>query len=696
MRSARYGCRAWCSRYASATGSGPLRRLRLAVLGVVDGIGRAREGINKWARTFWYVRPMADENEELTAPLEVDRESLLELARGGNLYQDRFACMRELIQNAADATLLRLFAERGASAFPTYEGSMRDLRAALADYPIDVSIERLDDDTSGPEPLQRYRVVVEDHGTGIRREDIPHLQRIGSSRKNPARAALIGAMPEWMRPSGTFGIGLQSAFLVSDELVLDTRSLDGHAHTIVLRAGNGGTIEVREGARVLAGTRAVLTIRSRLREPRTARDWRLSNQLASNLDVLVDPEVDIGLAGAAMLAMDCGRGSLVPVRIDAQPVTPTFSSDRAVFDPNELLELVLPLDSDDADPIGRDFVDHARRAMRQEVAATFYRGAPLVGELLAENLRVAVNYHSGAAREFLALSRDHLTPEGARALHRRTEAAMLRHLPAHLAMLDASASSPANLRCRLSLYLKHHDHPDAGESWRRLVVVTTKDTDRDVTLGEIVDAGFLEHVTPRPTRLDAIGFATAAASAHTMLPDGTRCSDFIPPDRQEHLRALLPGVRLQSLDRRTLRRDRGIEVSLTYFREELAQHEDHAVRPMFALPSELPALRLPRDEKIGWPSDHAVLSPWTFRGGVVDVPHVGKWITWTARPDDGPPRTEGEVAAGLVALLRLGDPVLRAEAALTVVYDLEAVIAQIERTYPGAGTGTGSEGGTSG
>ena len=50
---------------------------------------------------------MGSEKATFKVPLEVDRELLLQLARGGNLYRDRFARLRELIQNAADATLLR-------------------------------------------------------------------------------------------------------------------------------------------------------------------------------------------------------------------------------------------------------------------------------------------------------------------------------------------------------------------------------------------------------------------------------------------------------------------------------------------------------------------------------------------------------------------------------------------------------------
>lgn len=629
---------------------------------------------------------MAERDTELTAPLEVDRESLLELARGGNLYQDRFACMRELIQNAADATLLRLFAERGAAAFPTYEGSMRDLRAALADYPIDVSIERLGDDTSGPEPVHRYRVVVEDHGTGIRREDIPHLQRIGSSRKNPTRAALIDAMPEWMRPSGTFGIGLQSAFLVSDELILDTRSLDGQAHTIVLRARDGGTIEVRKGTRGVVGTRVEMVVGVPPGIQHTRMAWRVDHERDPTHDVLLDPEIDVELEGAAILAADCGRGSLVPVRVNGRAIATEFSGARATFDPETLVEFVLPTHADDASPVGRDLAARAKRCGDPHKPTGFYRGAPLATGA-SHDVRFAMNLHAGTARECLVLSRDVLSSAGASLLTARFESVVCRHVPAHLQVLDASADAPKNLRCRLSLLLKGFSHAAAGESWRMLVVAVTKETDRDVTLGEVADGGRLERV--RHIR-HARAFGSEPRTSYTVLADGTLASDLLP-DAQDWVNAVLPGAQLISLERHVRLREPGFDVTREYFLDELARTtRGQSLRPMFARPSELHALRLPRENAETRRGDYRMLSPWTFRDGAVDVPHVLKWITWTARPDDGPPRTEAEVAAGLVTLLRLGDPVLRADAALTVVYDLEAVIAEIERAYPGVGARSAS------
>ena len=79
-------------------------------------------------------------NEQLVdAPLEVDRESLLELARGANLYASPFAFVRELLQNAVDAA--------GASGEVRVrtEHDAAELRVCVADTGPGIAPERLAD-----------------------------------------------------------------------------------------------------------------------------------------------------------------------------------------------------------------------------------------------------------------------------------------------------------------------------------------------------------------------------------------------------------------------------------------------------------------------------------------------------------------------------------------------------------------------
>lgn len=77
------------------------------------------------------------------------------------------------------------------------------------------------------------------------------MARIGGSKNNKNRRSLIKNMPIWMRPSGIYGIGLQSVFLLTSEIQIETRNIDtGQALSIKLTDPGGaekGNIYVRYG-----------------------------------------------------------------------------------------------------------------------------------------------------------------------------------------------------------------------------------------------------------------------------------------------------------------------------------------------------------------------------------------------------------------------------------------------------------------
>lgn len=58
------------------------------------------------------------------------------------------------------------------------------------------------------------KVKIRDFGTGINKESILSIAEVGSSRRR--ERDIINAMPEWLKPTAEFGIGLQSAFILAD------------------------------------------------------------------------------------------------------------------------------------------------------------------------------------------------------------------------------------------------------------------------------------------------------------------------------------------------------------------------------------------------------------------------------------------------------------------------------------------------
>lgn len=185
---------------------------------------------------------------------KIDAERAFELLQGAGLYERKEQAMRELLQNAVDATLIRAWIEHGEyrrkpsepirhSDQPRSEHVLK----ILHNYNINIEIKKSKEDGD----YNYWRIDIQDQGAGISEEDLLYMARIGGSKSNKKRRDLIESMPIWMRPSGIYGIGLQSVFLLTNEVQIETRNIDtGQALSIKLTNPEGaekGNIYVRYG-----------------------------------------------------------------------------------------------------------------------------------------------------------------------------------------------------------------------------------------------------------------------------------------------------------------------------------------------------------------------------------------------------------------------------------------------------------------
>jgi molecular chaperone HtpG len=161
---------------------------------------------------------------------QINLRGIIELL-SNHLYSGPEVFLRELLQNGVDAIRARLHHD------PGHQG--------------EITLEVLG--THGKHPPT---LVFTDNGIGLTEEEIHRfLATIGQSSKNAEF---------WERPSdfiGQFGIGLLSCFVVSEEIVVITRSAGAaDAHTIEWRGKPNGTYTVKVLDRDLApGTRVYLT-----------------------------------------------------------------------------------------------------------------------------------------------------------------------------------------------------------------------------------------------------------------------------------------------------------------------------------------------------------------------------------------------------------------------------------------------------
>lgn len=146
----------------------------------------------------------------------LDEKNGMELLQGANLYSDEFSIYRELIQNAIDATMLRIWLEEDQSKIKKLNPYHPEFIELCKKYPIKIDIYRVQ--SIGEPERSFWEIVISDNGIGISLKDLNYMQKMAGSNRNYEKKKIIEEMPIWMRPSGEFGIGLHSAFLLCKDL----------------------------------------------------------------------------------------------------------------------------------------------------------------------------------------------------------------------------------------------------------------------------------------------------------------------------------------------------------------------------------------------------------------------------------------------------------------------------------------------
>ncbi len=187
---------------------------------------------------------------------ELDQQTIFErLVR--DIYAGGFTFVRELIQNAADATRCRIYGMLGESdRGPTSPTSIDE--KVRAQFPLRVSVRwvEIELEASG-EVENRQELAVEDDGFGMDEEAITnYLLQVGKSfYQTPAFSRQYG-----FTPVSRFGIGFLSVFAESQHVVIETLKETANAEPIRMTlTGPRQYILTERGDRPLPGTR--ITVR---------------------------------------------------------------------------------------------------------------------------------------------------------------------------------------------------------------------------------------------------------------------------------------------------------------------------------------------------------------------------------------------------------------------------------------------------
>ncbi|GAA0864024.1 HD domain-containing protein [Paraclostridium tenue] len=218
--------------------------------------------------------------EQLDLQSNIDPQRAFELIEGQGIYSDKLIFIRELIQNAMDATKIQMWKD---IRYGKYDGVSQDLlgidEVRLKEiknkkdfefpsdlpekikryYPINISIDYDED-------KEELEFTIEDRGCGININDLKRMEKVGGSwNQDRELIKLIDEMPEFLQPTGNFGIGLHSVFLVTDELEIKTKSEDdiGYDLTFVSRRKNGYITVKEYKEKKIIGTKITLRIKGK-------------------------------------------------------------------------------------------------------------------------------------------------------------------------------------------------------------------------------------------------------------------------------------------------------------------------------------------------------------------------------------------------------------------------------------------------
>ena len=150
---------------------------------------------------------------------EIDSQKAIEMLQGAGFYKEPYQSIREILQNSVDATYFRIWIENKDNNITPEEFQEKCEKGEYAKYAIKVEIKKKSSDDKNVV----WHIIISDFGLGMSKEDLQFLYKTGSSSHNKEKQKYLSEMPEWMKPSGTFGIGFQSIFLLTYKVHIRTR-----------------------------------------------------------------------------------------------------------------------------------------------------------------------------------------------------------------------------------------------------------------------------------------------------------------------------------------------------------------------------------------------------------------------------------------------------------------------------------------
>lgn len=199
---------------------------------------------------------------------KINHDAVLGILRSTGLYTSKVDSIREILQNGVDATLQRIWLENSRIVDEAESPLDESVQSLYKQYPIEVKFQQKKDDI--------WTLEITDHGIGIDFDTLKFMLEVGGSRKNKNKIKTIKAMPKWFRPSGMFGIGLQSAYLLNDKFKIITKSIYTNKTLKINFNKEKETIVIKKVNKSILsdfGTKFIIDVRIKIFPQRISLGW---------------------------------------------------------------------------------------------------------------------------------------------------------------------------------------------------------------------------------------------------------------------------------------------------------------------------------------------------------------------------------------------------------------------------------------
>jgi hypothetical protein len=327
--------------------------------------------------------------------LMFDTNRVYDYISGVNLYNTPLSYIDELLQNASDAIIDRIWIEHK-KIIKTIDDF--DRITGENNYRIDVNI-------SDPEIISDtemvYRIEIKDNGKGMSINDIQGLMTIASDKSRISKEKYRYGMPDWMRPSGFFGIGLQSVLAVTDKITINTSHPNDLNYEITIKKTVGKTpsIIVKKSNDIRWGFGTSIALFLTVPQiPVSISGSRLPSIGLYQFDPLTDKTLDSMRAEIIEKINDFANFSKIKIYYNGERCGP--ETDKA--------NTLMIVDTDNGLEYSLEF--HLVPGTRD----WYYRGRKAEDNIFLDYISIVGNILSGSADAFLTLDRQKFHKDGSK------------------------------------------------------------------------------------------------------------------------------------------------------------------------------------------------------------------------------------------------------------------------------------------